>query len=227
MDRLQALTTLMKEKKLKNYLEIGVFNGHIFFRIRSSFKVAVDPDFRFDTPRRIGKTLLNPCNLFNRYYQKTSDSFFEQDAPKLFEGKKIDLALIDGMHEYAFALRDAENTLQYLDEGGVIIMHDCNPQREEEACSFREWKERGFAGVWNGDVWKTIVYLRSARRDLDLFVLDCDHGLGVITQRKPADPLLINPSVVENLSYGELERNRKEWLNLQPPGYFYDYFGLK
>ena len=68
MDREQVILQLMREKKLKNYLEIGVFNGHIFFRVKSSFKVAVDPFFRFGTGRKILKTILNPANLNNQYF---------------------------------------------------------------------------------------------------------------------------------------------------------------
>jgi len=142
MNRLTVLKALMQQKNLRNYLEIGVFNGHIFFRIRSSFKIAVDPDFAFDNSRKAGKIFLNPYNFYNRYFQKTSDDFFAQDAPEVFAQKKVELSLIDGMHEYEFALRDVENTLRYADENVVIILHDCNPQAKEEACSFEEWKAR-------------------------------------------------------------------------------------
>ena len=56
----------MRRRHLKNYLEIGVLNGHIFFRIKSSFKVAVDPQFIFDNFRKAGKLILNPYNLSNQ-----------------------------------------------------------------------------------------------------------------------------------------------------------------
>src|SRR5215831_10398822 len=152
MDRLKVLKTLMRQKKLRNYFEIGVFNGHIFFRIKSTFKIAVDPDFVFDRLRQIGKILVNPYNLFNRFFHKTSDAFFAEDAAKIFAEKNVEISLIDGMHEYVFALRDVENTLKYLSENGVIVMHDCNAETKEANCSFTEWKARNFAGTWNGDV---------------------------------------------------------------------------
>src|SRR5665647_2157764 len=149
MDRLQLIQSLMKQKRLKNYLEIGVFNGHIFFKIKSKFKIAVDPEFRFDSLRKWGKTLLNPYNLFNKYFSKTSDDFFNQDAKELFAHRKIQIALIDGMHEYEYALRDVENTLNNLSDDGVIILHDCNPQTKAEGGTFEEWVLRGSRGVWN------------------------------------------------------------------------------
>ncbi|HLX93579.1 MAG TPA: class I SAM-dependent methyltransferase [Puia sp.] len=226
MDRLFILQTLMKKKRLRNYLEIGVSNAHTFFKIKSNFKIAVDPEFRFDFVRKAGKTLLNPSNLLNNYVHKTSDDFFAQDAATLIGNRKIDVSLIDGMHEYAYALRDVENTLEYLSDDGVIIMHDCNPLTAQAAISFADWKATNFAGMWSGDVWKTIVHLRSLRDDINVFVLDCDFGLGIITRKKPESRLKFNQDQVMQLSYEEFDRNRKEWLNLKPENYFFEYFDL-
>ncbi|MFC5410035.1 class I SAM-dependent methyltransferase [Larkinella bovis] len=223
LNRLDVIDALMAQKKLKNYLEIGVANGHIFFRVRSPFKVAVDPAFAFDTLRRIGKTILNPSNLANQYFEKTSDAFFAEDAGRVLTGKPLQLALIDGMHEYQFALRDVENTLRYLSHDGVIILHDCNPQTPGAAVPYEEWVE----GQWNGDVWKTIVHLRSQRPDLNVFVLDTDQGLGIVTRRKPESPLAFTPAQIAQLTYDDFAQNRVHWLNLKSPDYFYAYFGLE
>lgn len=224
MNRLEIIQTLMQKKNLKNYLEIGVFNGHIFFRIRSNFKLAVDPEFRFDNMRIWGKTLINPYNLYNQYFSKTSDAFFNEDAPRVINNKKIDIALIDGMHEYDYALRDVENTLRYLSDDGVIIMHDCNPLTKTAASSFREWEERKFADTWNGDVWKVILHMQSLRNDVNAFTLDCDHGLGIITKGKPERPLNFTQEQIRALSYEDFNKNRREWLNLKPAEYFNEYF---
>ena len=226
MDRLTIIRLLMTKKKLKNYLEIGVFNGHIFFRIRSSFKIAVDPEFRFDALRKAGKIILNPYNLYNRYYRKPSDDFFREDAPSLLSKKHIDISLIDGMHEYGYALRDIENTVKYLSDDGVIIVHDCNPLTPESACSFKQWEARGFTGTWNGDVWKAILHIRSLRKDLTAFVLDTDHGLGVVV-KKPAERLLdFSAEQIGALGFDDFDRNRKEWLGLQPESYLHEFFGV-
>lgn len=228
MNRLEVIQALMRQKGLKNYLEIGVENGHIFFRIKSNFKVAVDPHFIFDASRRFGKAILNPYNLNNQYFEKTSDAFFAQDAQRVFAGQKLQIALIDGMHEYQFALRDVENTLQYLDSKGIIVMHDCNPQSAGAAGRFEDWE----TGEWNGDVWRTIIHLRSQRPDLHVFVLDCDQGLGIVTRHDSVsattEPTLnFAPDQIQHLTYDELNTNRTAWLNLKPETYFYEYFNLK
>ncbi|GHN00202.1 hypothetical protein WSM22_16910 [Cytophagales bacterium WSM2-2] len=225
MDRIELLTELMKKKNLKNYLEIGVFNGRVFFRIKSSFKVAVDPSFAFDSMRKIGKTISNPYNLANRYFEKTSDEFFKTDAAQVFAKEKCNLAFIDGMHEYKFALRDVENTLNYLSDDGVIVMHDCNPQTKEDAGTFEDWKKRG-SGYWNGDVWKTILHLRCFRKDINVFVLDCDHGLGVVTKGRSESNLQFSEDEINKFTYGDFEKNRASWLNLKPERYYQEFFKI-
>ncbi|MDE3125684.1 MAG: class I SAM-dependent methyltransferase [Bacteroidota bacterium] len=229
MNRLSAIHLLMTQKKFKNYVEIGVFNGHIFFKIKSFFKIAIDPDFKFRKLRVVGKLFLNPYNFFNQYFQTSSDQFFEKNAPNVFRNKTIDIALIDGMHEFAFATRDVLNILKYMNTNGVIIMHDCNPITVEAACSFKEWETRHFKGIWNGDVWKTILYIQSFRKDLYVFVLDCDHGLGVITKLK--DPQKVtrfqySKQEIEQLTYEDFNANRTAYLNLKPVDYFFEYFQL-
>ena len=228
MNRLKAIRLLMKHKNLKNYLEIGVFNGHIFFRIKSKFKIAVDPDFTFDKLRILGKIILNPLNIFNKYFKKTSDHFFSNDAALLLSNTKVDISLIDGMHEYDFSNRDVENVLEYLSKEGVIIMHDCNPLTKEAACSFEQWKQRDFEGTWNGDVWKTILYLQCTRQDVQVFVLDCDHGLGFVTKtNEPSKLLPYTKEQIQALTYEDFDKNRNEFINLKSPDYFYDYFKIK
>jgi Methyltransferase domain len=217
----------MRQRHLKNYLEIGVLNGHIFFRIKSSFKVAVDPQFIFDNFRKAGKLVLNPYNLCNQYFEKTSDDFFALDAPRVFAKRKIELALIDGMHEYAFALRDVENTLHYGADRVVAILHDCNPLSKDAALSYVDFVARDMKGVWNGDVWKAILHIRSLRPDLTAFVLDCDHGLGFVVKKKNEAPLPYTAADIGRFTYEDLNANRDRWLGLQTAGYFYEFFGLQ
>jgi hypothetical protein len=227
MNRKKVIQTLMKQKNFSKYLEIGVFTGHIFFWIKSKFKIAVDPDFKFNQFKKSAKLLLNPFNFFNQYFEKPSDDFFKENAPEIFSDTKLEIALIDGMHEYLFALRDIENALNYLSENGVIILHDCNPQKKENAVSFAEWKARDFKNTWNGDVWRAVLHLRSLRKDINVFTLDCDHGLGVVTFGKPENPLNYTAVEIEKFTFEDFDANRLSWLNLKPADYFYEYFKLQ
>lgn len=226
MNRKECVHQLLKNRKTKVYVEIGVSTGRIFFDIKSTTKYGVDPLFKFSWLKRFRRTLKNLRNVYAKFYPVTSDDFFARVAPRLFAKNKIDICLIDGFHEFPFALRDIENTLNHLKENGVILVHDCNPTTKEKASSFEEWENRKFNGEWNGDVWKAIVYLRSTRNDINIFVLDCDYGLGIITKGKPENNLPFAKEEINSLPYEEFEKNRLVWLNLKAPEYFYQYFNV-
>ncbi|MFQ5952101.1 MAG: hypothetical protein ACE5JK_01690 [Candidatus Omnitrophota bacterium] len=119
--------------------------------------------------------------------------------------------------------------MKYLKEDGVIIIHDCNPPNETIGFPAKSIKHvgslnlPGWTGLWTGDVWKTIVYLRSIHRDLNVFVLNCDMGVAIITKRKPENMLEYTLEDIENLSYKDLERSRERLLNLKNPQYFKEF----
>jgi hypothetical protein len=227
MNRLFFLKKLFRQKKFKTYLEIGVFKGRVFFSVPAHNKIAVDPEFQFAAPKKVKKLFRRVSNLWAKFYEKTSDDFFSEDATKLFQKNKIDVCLVDGMHEYDFALRDIENSLKFLQKNGIVLIHDCNPVSKEASVSFEDYKNRGFVKDWNGDTWKAIVHLRSLRDDINVFVLDCDQGLGVVSYGEPESKLKFTQQEIKALTYEQLNENRKQWLNLKEPSYFFDYFGIK
>jgi hypothetical protein len=224
MHRSEVIQYLIDKKKCRRYLEIGVFNGEVFFKIQAPYKFAVDPQFRFVRETKYKMIFKNLSNINARYFSKTSDDFFKEDAPKSFSKKKIDLCFIDGMHEFDFVLRDTLNTLKYLDDNGVIILHDCNPLTAEAEVSFAKWQKRGLTGEWNGDVWKMIVRLRSLHDDINVFTLDTDQGLGIITKGTPHTKLNFTEEQIQRLTFNDFDSNREEWLNLKPESYLLEYF---
>ena len=74
--------------------------------------------------------------------------------------------------------------------------------------------------MWCGDVWKTIVRLRSERRDLNIFVFDYDYGVGVITRGEPEGMLSFTEEEIDKMTYEDLEKNRKNFLNLKEASFF-------
>jgi hypothetical protein len=79
--------------------------------------------------------------------------------------------------------------------------------------------------VWNGDVWKAIVYLRSMRHDLRVAVLKCDQGVGIVRKGSPESRLSYSPAQIEALTYADLKADRERLLNLKPPRYLGEFLG--
>ena len=81
------------------------------------------------------------------------------------------------MHEYEQVKKDIINSLEYLNDGGVIFVHDCLPR------SYFEQAVPRSQHVWTGDVWKSIVEFRGYNY-LDICFGKLDMGLGIILKRK-------------------------------------------
>ena len=221
MYRLEVIQKIIDKVGCNTYLEIGVRYGSVFLRVKAPRKLAVDPKFQIPFYKKL---FFIKDSFKNKYFQKTSDDFFLENS-NIFEKKKIDVAFIDGLHNYEQSLKDVKNCLKHLNEEGVIIMHDCNPTTEPMAEeSFEVFEKTPNSGkAWCGNVWKTIAHLRSAYSDLNVFVLDCDYGLGVITKGNQENMLEYNIDEIKSMSYEDMSKDRKNILNLKTPDYLYEF----
>jgi hypothetical protein len=222
VNRIKAVQRALDGRANPLYLEIGVSRGQAFQRISADEKIAVDPAFKLSERTR---RLADAKARVTHYFETTSDDFFASETAFL-EQRPIDVALIDGQHSYMQVVRDVENTLRYLRDDGVIVLHDCNPPfalAGRPAASWEDFvsQQRGplVIGVWNGDVWKAIVHLRSVRDNLRVAVLKCDMGVGVIRKGVSDSQLSYLPEQIEALTYADLKADRERLLNLKPPRY--------
>jgi hypothetical protein len=225
MNRVEVIQKLIDKIKAKNYLEIGVLGGACFLGIKARKKMGVDPKLLIPKKIKIMSYINNP---FTRYYEITSDEFFNQ-RQGLLKSIGLDVVFIDGLHTYKQSYNDVQNALKHLNGKGIIIMHDCNPTCEAAAFPAESLEHAnnlnlpGWTGEWTGDAWKTMVRLRSTRDDLNVFVLNCDYGLGIIRKGKPESKLNYSVIEIENMLYKDLEKNRIQMLNLKPEEYFKEF----
>ena len=99
LNRKDVVQQLIDHKGFKNYLEIGVFLGHVFFDVNAKHKVAVDPNVKYSRFKLLKRSLkYNSSNLGAVSVNLTSDEFFEKEAPRIYAKRKIDICLVDGMH---------------------------------------------------------------------------------------------------------------------------------
>lgn len=161
----------------RTYLEIGVGKGKSLAQaLPDTIAVCVDP-----VPRD-----LDPVSCSPKLFSITSDQFFEQhDLSQELGGLPLDMAFIDGMHLFEFALRDFINVERSSHAETLILVHDCYPVDAETAARERTTME------WSGDVWKLIVCLKEYRPDLGIAVADSPPtGLGMVTGLDPSSTVL-------------------------------------
>lgn len=157
------------------YLEIGSRTGTSIGHRTCNF-VAVDPVFRVE------------ADVFNEstqmhFIQQTSDDFFASGfLSKL--GIVPDFGFIDGMHLFEFALRDFMNMEASMAPDGLIFLHDVCPY--DVPMTARNPAPGSTPYAWTGDVWKTIVILKTLRPDLQVDVLSAaSTGLACVRGLEP------------------------------------------
>ena len=232
MKKEEIIQAFLNASSGKSYLEIGVCQGESSRSIRAREKIGVDPKFNLKRESLI-KKLKNRIILKEKelLFEMTSDDFFRCEKEH-YRGK-IDIALIDGLHTYKQSLNDVLNALDCLAPNGAIVMHDCNPSSEAMAYPAFSYQEAaklnlpGWQGFWCGDVWKAVVHLRCCRPDLNVFVLDCDYGVGVVTRGKPENPISFSLSDIRAFTYQDLDRKRQQLLNLKPPAWFEEFIEVQ
>ena len=179
--RLEIVSETIKSKKFSTYLEIGCFDNQLFNHIN------------------IDKTGVDPFKGGN--IKLKSDQFFKINK------KKYDCIFIDGLHTYEQVKKDIVNSINCLNENGIIFIHDCLPNNVYEQNVPRS------TYIWNGDVWKAIVEMRT-KEDFQTYTINADYGIGVILKKKNQNLLKINETNFKKLKFKDFFYNYKKWMNI-------------
>jgi hypothetical protein len=145
----------LHENIYEGYFEIGTRTG-ASLSLSKSPSVSIDPFFQLNTSPVENKDF---CLMF----QETSDSFFENRL-SLLSGLKCQLAFIDGMHLFEYALRDFINLAKISSDKSLFLFHDPIPWTFEMTTRNYEDLPRGSA--WTGDIWKLVhIFIDAGMKD--------------------------------------------------------------
>ncbi len=180
--RFHVIQKIIDFKKFNSYLEIGCDQNKNFSNITINEKIGVDPNS--------GGT-----------HRMTSDSFFEKNK------SKFDIIFIDGLHTYEQVKKDIVNSLKVLNPKGIILIHDCLPNKIWNQVVPRLY------GHWNGDVWKAIVEFRTYK-NLDTYTCVADHGIGIVIKRPNRSILETKVKNFKKLKFKDYFTNHEKFMNL-------------
>ena len=182
LKRYNIVQNIINKKNYKSYLEIGCDNDELFNFIKCDNKIGIDPE--------------KGGNL-----KITSDEFFLKNE------SKFDIIFIDGLHEYNQVDKDISNSINAINDEGIILLHDCLPNNVYQQIVPR------CKATWNGDVWKAIVKYRT-NENLDVYTCYADQGVGVILKRLNKNRLKIDIQNFKDLKFKDFYHNYQEYMNL-------------
>jgi len=192
----------------RTYVEVGVETGQTLCLVLPETRaIGIDPE----------PGLSHALSARTTVQAMTSDEYFAtHDVQAELGGLPIDLAFIDGMHHFEFALRDFINIEKLCTPRSTILIHDCYPLDR-----FTSERERRVE-FWSGDIWRFMLALRKYRPDLQLHtVATAPTGLGVARRLDPRSRLLeekFDQIVRESLAldYSVLDTDKAGKLALYP-----------
>lgn len=176
-DYMEVLRQLHAHLQPRTYLEVGIRHGDsLALAAPATIAIGIDP----------APELRHAFGPRTRIVRETSDDgFASRVVDDTLGGAPIELAFIDGMHKFEFALRDFINIEKRAAVTSTILVHDCYPLDEATARRDRVTK------FWSGDVWRLILALRKYRPDLEVHTIaTAPTGLGLIRRLDPTSTVL-------------------------------------
>ena len=135
---------------------------------------------------------------------KSSDEFFKSNVDK------FDVVIIDGIHSCSQVLRDIDNAMKALNDGGIVLVRNCLPTSEYVA------SVDPHGGAWCGDVYRAAAWHFSTSPFM-CYTVDTDYGCGIIDTACKADGTsMIEYGSPEDLTYAKFEESREFLLHVVP-----------
>lgn len=143
-------------KKPKAYLELGLYQGNCINKISNHIK---------DKTNVIGVDLYQEPSINGTFYKMSTDSFFEKN------NKFFDMIFIDADHSYESVKKDFFNSIKFLNRGGIIILHDTDPENDKLF-------DKGFCG----DAYKFVKDLEKLPQYNIITLPVMEAGLSLVTK---------------------------------------------
>ncbi len=119
-------------------------------------------------------------------------------------GAVVDICLVDGWHTYSTASRDLGAMYNILQDGGILVVHDCLPPDRETA------KPTSRRGVWCGVSYKAFLDFVLTEPTADYVTINSDYGCGLIVKNRTFEGVL----QAQNRPH-QLPKRPQEWLKLE------------
>lgn len=135
-----------------------------------------------------------------KYYNMTTDKFFDGFGGIYYEGKvnPVDLILVDEHYSYKRSYRNIKNSLKVLSENGTIIFPKANNDDPKS------------------ELWRIVLSLRALHDDVDVITFDNPGSWAVVTKGANTNRLPFTAQEIEQMAFEDFQKNKSDFLNIKP-----------
>lgn len=150
------ISELVKQLNCNTYLELGVYDGITLSKVSKHVNRIISVDIKDLRKEKVGE-----------FHMKTTDQFF------IDFNEMVDVVFIDADHNFESVKKDFKNSLNILNEFGMIILHDTDPIEPM-------YLDSGYCG----DSYKMDGWIRENYTDLDIMTLPLtESGLSLVKRK--------------------------------------------
>jgi hypothetical protein len=155
---------------LRNYLEVCTPSTGLTFGLVDDGWFTVKHRFVYNCPEHVDDGLAYTY----RTAHLSSHEILRTIGTAIGGARPYDVIFIDAWHTLACAQGDLANAWKLLRDGGFMVVHDCNPERQDMTSP--EFQ----VGEWCGVSYRAYIDFVIGRNDLSYCTVDTDYGCGVI-----------------------------------------------
>lgn len=195
----------------KTYLEIGLFKGNTFQRVKAEKKVGVDPD---------PNTFKSESEDIQTY-QMTSDEYF---ARHITNPQTFDIIYLDGQHTFEQTLRDFNNSINFSHKSTVWIIDDTVPVNFASSLTTLEESSKIYDGLkhptsprpWMGTVYRLVYYIHDFLPAFSYMTYK-GHGQTIIYKKPRINVKTVYNSMdkISSIDFNQFEYSKKTIMNFQ------------
>ncbi|MCY0915575.1 hypothetical protein [Massilia antarctica] len=199
LSKADIINRLIRQFGFKTFLEYNKFEGASFYGdiVCDSKAIAYQREnLHFDAMR--ARHLLRVTAGADLGQLLPLAALLERHA-----GQRFDIIFLDPTHERPEVDLALRALAALLNPGGVLVVHDCNPEREELTVVKRRH------GAWVGETYKAFALLRQHNRASTVTVSE-DYGVGLVWNKD----LVLDYPIEADISYAQFAARREAYNGL-------------
>ena len=151
----------------------------------------------------------NLCRLSKRHDVAKIPINYDNGIKNL-ANRKFDIVFVDPWHSFEQSKIDIDNAMKFVNDNGIIVVHDCNPLEFIHTGSYKN-------SIWCGQTYEAFIDFKVNNPTIESYVVNTDYGCGIIKKNSNNTNIYELPNNLTTkdvTKWNYFNQHRKTLLNL-------------